>query len=84
MEKLTEGDFLVRQSDESLWQFLGYDKGDMASKAEKIPFMGKPKDNDDLDDKQYILVRQISLDNGDGEADKEWLGIDEFRKEEKH
>lgn len=81
MEKLTKGEYLVRQSDESLWEFLGYDEGHMESKAKGIPFMGKPKNNDDLEKKKYILVRKISFDDPDGEADSEWLGIDEFRRE---
>ncbi len=84
METLTKGDFLVRESDESLWEFLGYDEGHMDEKAEGIPFIGKPKDSDELENKQYVLVRKVSFDNPDGKDDTEWLGADEFRKGERH
>ena len=84
METLTKGDFLVRQSDESLWEFLGYDEGHMEEKAEGIPFIGRPKDSDELENKQYVLVRKVSFDNPDGKDNTEWLGVDEFRKGEKH
>ena len=79
MDNVERGDFLIQIANESLWEFIGYDKGHMARKAEATPFIGSPDDHHETRDKEYILVKKVGFNATD--IKEEWLAIDEFRQE---
>jgi hypothetical protein len=79
MTNLNQGTFLIRIANQSLWEFLAYDRGHIAHKAKVTSFMGNPDKNDDTRNEDYILVKKIGFDSTNSR--EEWLSIDEFRRD---
>lgn len=56
MTNLKQGDVVVRVSDGTQWEFLGYDEGYITRKAEDSTFRGG-----EGIDKSYIHVRKLGI-----------------------